>query len=76
MGEIHGVRSFEGLRQRALRVPLGDTQILVAALADIIKSKRAAARPRDLAVLPLLERVLAEATGHPPRSPHSPQKGK
>src|SRR4051794_2764693 len=28
MGEIHGVRSFEGLRKRALRVPIGDSRIL------------------------------------------------
>src|ERR1035441_8141049 len=50
MGEIDGIRSFEGLRKRALEVPLGEARILVAALADIIKSKKAAGRPRDLAV--------------------------
>jgi hypothetical protein len=76
MGEIHGVRSFEGLRKRAIHIPLGDTQIVVAALADIIKSKRAAGRPRDRAVLPLLEKVLAEATHDPQSSPGSPKKGK
>ena len=31
MGEIDGIRSFEGLRKRALEVPLGDARILVAA---------------------------------------------
>ena len=62
MGEIDGIRSFEGLRKRALAVSLGDGRILVAALADIIKSKKAAGRPRDLAVLPVLEKVLAETT--------------
>jgi hypothetical protein len=36
--------------------------ILVASLVDIIKSKRAARRPRDLAVLDILEQALAEAT--------------
>jgi predicted nucleotidyltransferase len=61
MGKIDGIRSFEGLRKRALAVPLGGARILVAALADIIKSKKAAGRPRDLAVLPVLERVLEEA---------------
>ena len=60
MGEIDGIRSFEGLRKRALAVSLGDARILVAALADIIKSKKAAGRPRDLAVLPVLEKVLEE----------------
>src|ERR1035438_9621245 len=62
MSEIDGIRSFEGLRKRALTVPLGDARILVAALADIIKSKKAAGRPRDLAVLPILEKVLEEVT--------------
>jgi hypothetical protein len=36
--------------------------VLVAALADIIKSKRAARRPRDLAVLDILEKALEETT--------------
>jgi predicted nucleotidyltransferase len=62
MGEIDGVRSFEGLRKRAREVPLGNARMLVAALADIIKSKKAAGRPRDLAVLPVLEKVLEETT--------------
>src|SRR5450756_1366219 len=62
MAEIDGIRSFEGLRKRAVAVPLGEARILVAALADIIKSKKAAGRPRDLAVLPILEKVLEEAT--------------
>jgi hypothetical protein len=62
MSEIDGIRTFEGLRKRAVEVPLGDARILVAALADIIKSKKAAGRPRDIAVLPILEKVLEEAT--------------
>ncbi len=33
---------------------------MVADLADIIKSKKAARRPQDLAVLPVLEKTLAE----------------
>ena len=62
MATIHGVRSFEGLRERASRVDIGGATILVASLADIIRSKRAARRPRDLAVLEILERTLAEIT--------------
>jgi hypothetical protein len=54
----HGVRSFESLRSRATRVPFGDVTLLVASLQDIIKSKRAAGRERDRAVLPVLERTL------------------
>jgi len=76
MGEIDGIRSFEGLRKRALAVPLGDARILVAGLADIIKSKKAAGRPRDLAVLPVLEKVLEEATRQQKGPPGSAQEGK
>lgn len=62
MVTIHGVRSFEGLRSRATRMEIGGASILVAALDDIIRSKRAARRPRDLAVLGILEKTREEAT--------------
>ncbi len=61
MATIHGLRSFEGVRDRAARIEIGGAPILVAALADIIKSKRAAHRPRDRAVLEILEATLEEA---------------
>ena len=76
MGEIHGVRSFEGLRKRAVRVRIGEKELAVAALADIIKSKKAADRPRDRAVLPVLEKALEEATLNPPVPPRSTTQGK
>ena len=41
MGRIDGIRSFEGLRQRATSFPVGKSKVLVAALADVIRSKRA-----------------------------------
>jgi hypothetical protein len=64
MGSAHGIRSFEGLRRRALAVRFGDSPILVAHLDDIIRSKRAAGRARDLAVIEILERTkrLGDAT--------------
>lgn len=62
MVTIHGVRSFEGLRSRATGMEIGGASILVAALDDIIRSKRAARRPRDLAVLHILEKTREEAT--------------
>ena len=62
MGTIHGIRSFEGLRDRARPLRIEGVEILVASLADVIKSKRAARRPRDLAVVELLEKALEEET--------------
>jgi hypothetical protein len=60
MPRLHGVRSFEGLRSRAELVPFGEHALRIASLADIIKSKRAAGRSRDLAVLEILEKTLDE----------------
>ena len=61
MATIHGVRSFAGLRGRARPIEIGGTALLVASLGDIIKSKKAARRPRDLAVLESLEKTREEA---------------
>jgi predicted nucleotidyltransferase len=60
MPRIHGVRSFEAVRSRSTVVQLGRGTLHVAALEDIIKSKRAANRPRDRAVLPVLQATLRE----------------
>ena len=60
MGTIHGIRSFEGVRDRASRIDVGGVALHVAALSDIIKSKKAAKRPRDLAVVEMLEKALEE----------------
>jgi len=62
LGRADGIRSLEGLRRRASRVDLGGYELLVASLADIIQSKRAAGRPQDRSVLEILEKVLREAT--------------
>lgn len=70
MPAIHGVRSFEGLRSRAQEHEAGGMPLLVASLDDIIASKRAAGRDRDLAVLPVLERTrdaMASGRAAPPR---------
>ena len=58
MPVIHGVRSFEGLRSRAIEHTLCTLRVKVASLPDIIASKKAAGRDRDLAVLPVLEQTL------------------
>jgi hypothetical protein len=60
MARLHGIRSFEGLRSRATEVLFGGHKLLIATLADVIKSKRAAGRPRDKAVLDILEKTLEQ----------------
>ncbi len=72
MATVHGLRSFESVRARASVVVIGDAPIAVASLADIIRSKRAAGRPRDKAVLDVLEKAYEEAAA-PPRRPPGPQ---
>jgi len=54
MPVIHGVRSFERLRDRSLVHELGGVSLLIASLDDIIAIRRAAGRDRDVAVLPIL----------------------
>ena len=76
METIHGFCSFEGVRRRATEAQIGGARILVADLADIIRSKRAAARPQDLAVLPILEEVLEETTHDPRRQTPESRQGK
>lgn len=49
MPVIHGVKSFEGLRDRAVERDVGGMTLLVASLDDIIASKKAAGRDRDIA---------------------------
>jgi predicted nucleotidyltransferase len=75
MGAIHGLTSFEGVRDRASTIVVGGTDLLVASLDDVIRSKRAARRPRDRAVLDILEKAREEAS-KPPRSARrgSPRK--
>ena len=75
MATIHGLRSYEGVRDRAVPIEVAGSVLRVAALADIIRSKRAANRPRDRAVLDVLETALEEAP-QPPRPPRRPRSRK
>jgi predicted nucleotidyltransferase len=58
LGVIHGLRSYEGVRKRATTVEIGGHTLRVASLEDIVKSKKAANRPKDRAALPALEATL------------------
>jgi hypothetical protein len=65
MATANGIKSFSSLRSRARAMPFGEHSILVASLDDIIKSKRATNRPRDRAVIEILEKTNAEKKGDP-----------
>ena len=60
MAKVDGIRDFASLRGRAVPAVFAGHEIKVAALEDIIRSKRAANRPQDRAVLPTLRRTLRE----------------
>ena len=60
MAKVDGVRKYESLRARATSVRFGSGELRVATLEDIIRSKVAANRPQDRAVLPVLRRTLRE----------------
>jgi len=60
MPTLHGVRSFESLRSRAAKATFGGHPLWVADLSDIIRSKKTLGRPKDLAVLEILEKTLDE----------------
>lgn len=60
MARIDGIRSLESLRANAARVEFGGAALLVASLRDVIRSKEAAGRPQDKAVLQILRKTLRE----------------
>ncbi len=56
-----GTRGYDDLRREASRVRLGrGLNVTVASLRDVIRSKEAAGRDKDLAQLPLLRRTLEQ----------------
>jgi hypothetical protein len=59
---ISGGLTFSSVRARAQIVVVGGEKLLVASLADVIRSKRAAGRPKDRAVLPILRDTLKVRT--------------
>lgn len=57
--EIHGVASFDTEYRRANRMKWHGQTVRLLPLERIIRSKTAAGRPKDLAVLPLLRDIAA-----------------
>ena len=66
-----GTDGYRDLAERAQTVDIGDLDVPVAALEDIVRSKAAAGREKDQVVLPalrrLLEMELQERTGEHPQ---------
>lgn len=58
-----GTQGYEDLRRDAVTMRVRDVDVPVASLADVIRSKEAAGRDRDRAVLPTLRRML-DRQGH------------
>ncbi len=54
-----GSSGFDDLRRDAMAISISGTPVLVASLADVIRSKEAANREKDRAVLPALKRLQA-----------------
>jgi hypothetical protein len=55
-----GTQGYPDLRRDAVAVDILGSTTFVASLADIIRSKEAAGRPKDIAAVPLLRRLLSQ----------------
>jgi hypothetical protein len=65
-----GTRGYDDLRREASRERLGrGLTVTVASLRDVIRSKEAAGRAKDLAQLPLLRQTLEQIREHEQRPP-------
>ena len=62
LAEIAGVGEFSDVKAHSILVDAFETKVYTLDLPSLIRSKRAAGRPKDLAMLAELE-ALAEATG-------------
>ena len=60
MSVLHGIKSFENLRSDADEVDFDAYKLKVASLEKIIRSKKALGRPKDKAVIGILEKTLDE----------------
>jgi hypothetical protein len=54
-----GTQGYPDLRRDAVTAEIYDVRVQIASLADVIRSKQAANRPKDQRVLPTLRAILA-----------------
>jgi hypothetical protein len=71
LGEMSGVGGYEQVIGRAVEVEYGGVRARALSLEDLIRTKTAAGRPKDLGALPELRALLSEkqqndAAGQPP----------
>jgi hypothetical protein len=57
--EPAGTAGYDDLRRDATRTDLYGVTVQIASLADVIRSKQAANRPKDQRVLPMLREILS-----------------
>ena len=58
LGLMSGLGGYDDIIDRAVELDVGDHAVQVLSLEDLIRTKRAAGRPKDLAVIPMLEATL------------------
>jgi hypothetical protein len=58
--EPAGTGGYDDLRRDAITIALAGTNVAVASLADVVRSKEAAGRDKDRLALPMLRRLLEE----------------
>ena len=58
LGEMSAIGGYDAIVGRAIEMAVAGHTVKVLALEDLIRTKRAAGRPKDLAVLPVLEATL------------------
>jgi hypothetical protein len=56
-----GTQGYPDLRRDSISADIYDVTVLIASLADVIRSKQAANRPKDQRVLPTLRAILARS---------------
>lgn len=73
---IHGIASFESLRSDAVEADFNGYTLKIASLEKIIRSKKKLNRPKDMAVLDILEKTLYEIKKYQKKTAETSEKRK